>query len=722
MKEKKEITFFIGIILLQIKQILETTRIVDVSSWITDIILIIAYCFLVCTIFLKKEKLNITDIILIMLSILAYGYSKFTGMITFSLVLTSARGLNIKNIIKNIFKVNVIILLVHIALYIIYYIFGVDIMFNIRKGGIIRHTFLFGHANMFSSYLCWTYIMYLYLKYDRINIKDYLCMILLAVFIYYFPNSRTSSLILLVLMILIIASKYIKNNKIIDKILRQGILICSIFSIIMLIGYDDFEIVKKIDILFSTRIKLARASFECFGISLFGQYLPFSEDINLLQFGLTHLTLDSAYYSLMFTYGIILFLIVMYLMVRVSNSKKITLKDVIFIDIFALFALMETIVINPIFGFPLLFINNLYKQETEKSKEKNLTKKISVILPVYNSEKFLRKCIESVINQSYKNLEIIVINDGSKDNSLKILEEYEGKDNRIHIINKENTGVSDTRNVGIDVATGDYIAFVDGDDWIELEMLEKMLDNIERTGSDVLRCGYFRNYEDNTQKIIRNSCDDINERVLDKKYIKKHIIPKILSGEMPGYVPVLLIKRDILKEINHFDCRLAMREDTVFYIDLFLNIENLYIMDEPLYHYYYNENSASNSSQNYIRNFDNLILVNEIIKDKLIKKDLDNKKNQNIYNTTYARSIENTCFNIFKTQDKNLIREKYKYIIEKKETLDILKKAKKIKIPIHNLIAIKIMEKKNIESLIKYYSFRIKLTKIKSILTRRKES
>ncbi|HJA50079.1 MAG TPA: glycosyltransferase, partial [Candidatus Fusicatenibacter intestinipullorum] len=95
--------------------------------------------------------------------------------------------------------------------------------------------------------------------------------------------------------------------------------------------------------------------------------------------------------------------------------------------------------------------------------------KISVIIPVYNVEKYLKRCLDSVINQTYKNLEIILIDDGSTDNSGKICDEYAQKDERIIVIHKENGGVSSARNKGLDICIGDYISFIDSDDWINLE-------------------------------------------------------------------------------------------------------------------------------------------------------------------------------------------------------------------------------------------------------------
>ena len=103
---------------------------------------------------------------------------------------------------------------------------------------------------------------------------------------------------------------------------------------------------------------------------------------------------------------------------------------------------------------------------------------ISVIVPVYNVEKYLNKCIDSIINQTYKNLEIILVDDGSQDSSGKICDEYTKKDNRIKVIHKENGGVSSARNIGLNNATGEWIAFIDADDWVDEEYLQTLFNRI----------------------------------------------------------------------------------------------------------------------------------------------------------------------------------------------------------------------------------------------------
>ena len=121
---------------------------------------------------------------------------------------------------------------------------------------------------------------------------------------------------------------------------------------------------------------------------------------------------------------------------------------------------------------------------------------ISVIIPVYNSEKYLKKCLDSLLNQTFKNFEIICVNDGSVDNSLKILEEYKLKDNRIVLINSKNEGPGSARNKALDVAKGRYIIFVDSDDWVDEKCLEIFYTNANITNADITECQPCTFFED----------------------------------------------------------------------------------------------------------------------------------------------------------------------------------------------------------------------------------
>ncbi|HAP8547826.1 TPA: glycosyltransferase family 2 protein, partial [Enterococcus faecium] len=122
---------------------------------------------------------------------------------------------------------------------------------------------------------------------------------------------------------------------------------------------------------------------------------------------------------------------------------------------------------------------------------------ISVIIPVYNVEKYVGSCLESVCNQTYKNLDIIIVDDGSKDSSNKICEDYALKDSRIRIIHKNNAGLGLARNTGLEHVKGKYVAFIDSDDFVAANYIEAMLNGIKRSNADTCYAGYYEYYDDN---------------------------------------------------------------------------------------------------------------------------------------------------------------------------------------------------------------------------------
>ena len=147
--------------------------------------------------------------------------------------------------------------------------------------------------------------------------------------------------------------------------------------------------------------------------------------------------------------------------------------------------------------------------------------KISVIVPVYNTEKYMEKCLDSIINQSYDNLEIIIINDGSTDNSGMICDKYKSRDDRIIVIHQENQGLSIARNNGLDIATGDYIGFVDSDDWIESDMFSTLYTGIVKNDAEIAVCNFYyikqdgRTVIENGGDIIFNENNSITETILE---------------------------------------------------------------------------------------------------------------------------------------------------------------------------------------------------------------
>ena len=247
--------------------------------------------------------------------------------------------------------------------------------------------------------------------------------------------------------------------------------------------------------------------------------------------------------------------------------------------------------------------------------------KVSIIVPIYNGEKHLNRCIDSLISQTFKDIEIICLDDGSSDNSLKILKNYEKKDRRIKVISKSNSGVSDTRNIGIKEARGDYICFCDCDDFVEKNMIEVLYNTIKKENVDVVRCNYKITYSNNNYEVgkVNNICN----RIINKEEINDTILMKIVSGDLQSYVCLLLLKKEKLLKTSLFPSNIGMLEDMVLYIDLLTKIDSLYIIDRPLYNYMYVEDSITNSFYKYEKNIYSILMANKCIKDILNNYNID---------------------------------------------------------------------------------------------------
>ena len=211
---------------------------------------------------------------------------------------------------------------------------------------------------------------------------------------------------------------------------------------------------------------------------------------------------------------------------------------------------------------------------------------ISVIVPVYNIEKYLPRCIDSILNQTYKNWEAIFINDGSTDNSLKILEEYKKRDKRIKIIDKKNAGSGAARNDGIENSKGEYIAFLDSDDWYEKNFLEKLYNNLIENNSDVSMCNPKMTY-DNIEKNSKINTYFFKNVELDKT-------PEKILGILA--MPVVwnkLYKKDIIVKNKIRFPNYSFCEDVEFLYKTFLYVNKVSKIEDDLYNYYQRKNSAT---------------------------------------------------------------------------------------------------------------------------------
>lgn len=230
---------------------------------------------------------------------------------------------------------------------------------------------------------------------------------------------------------------------------------------------------------------------------------------------------------------------------------------------------------------------------------------ISVIVPVYKVEQYLDRCLKSIVNQTYKNLEIILIDDGSPDNCPLICDEWKKKDNRIKVIHIQNQGVSAARNIGLDVATGTYIGFVDSDDWIADDMYELLLGNALETGADISHCSFYKaesvtSYSEGMGTGTRFICN--NPKGIEECLKIESFILSIWNK---------LYKKQVLEDVR-FEVGHYISEDTLFNFLAFKKSKKTIYDGKPKYYYFTRINSAIESSFSK-KNLDVIFFTNRIL-------------------------------------------------------------------------------------------------------------
>lgn len=235
-----------------------------------------------------------------------------------------------------------------------------------------------------------------------------------------------------------------------------------------------------------------------------------------------------------------------------------------------------------------------------------LKSKVSIIVPIYNAELYLSRCLDSLIRQTYKNIEVICVNDGSIDRSLEIAMTYSQQYSEITVINKLNTGVSDSRNLALQQATGDYVMFVDSDDWISPNMVEHLLKEAVTHNAELIMCGYSREYKDRTKekvfelpnRVIYEN-DDLNQLHRQLFGPLNHELGNPESLDAIGTVWGKLYDMSILRKYNlkFVDLRIiGSNEDGLFNVGVFEYLTKVVFINQALYHYW-KENSSSITSK-----------------------------------------------------------------------------------------------------------------------------
>lgn len=236
---------------------------------------------------------------------------------------------------------------------------------------------------------------------------------------------------------------------------------------------------------------------------------------------------------------------------------------------------------------------------------------ISVVIPVYNVESFLKRCLDSVLCQTYTNLEIIVVNDGSNDGSGTICDEYSEKDKRIRVIHQANGGLSAARNSGIKVATGEYITFIDSDDWIENGYIQYLYDLLKKYNADFSQCAF--KYIDKEDDLYNNVTNTGKEYLLNQE---EALVDLLLTKHIISSAWGKLYKRIFFNTFTYPEGKLF--EDVPVTYDIVLHSHKVVFGDRPYYNYFYNNESISKASFN-LRRLDVITFIEESIS-KVLEK------------------------------------------------------------------------------------------------------
>lgn len=282
--------------------------------------------------------------------------------------------------------------------------------------------------------------------------------------------------------------------------------------------------------------------------------------------------------------------------------------------------------------------------------------KVSVIVPIYNVEKYLAECLESLVNQSLKQIEIICINDGSTDSSAWILEEYNKKYSQIKVINKDNTGYGDSVNIGISNAKGEYIGIVEPDDYIEKDAFEKLYNLGAANSSDIVRGNFYYYSKQKNEK--RDS-------------IKKDIIVSNLKKESWLFMEPPAIWSAIYKRAFIVDNNITLLEtpgasfqDTGFYFKTLVSANKIYLTKDAFLHYRIDNSSSSVKSNKKVYN---VVEEHKSIRDFMISKKLFDKYYENIVVAKFANYIWNTSRLSKKEAKKFITYIKEELMVNKKE-------------------------------------------------------
>ncbi|WP_415345289.1 glycosyltransferase family 2 protein, partial [Clostridium perfringens] len=206
--------------------------------------------------------------------------------------------------------------------------------------------------------------------------------------------------------------------------------------------------------------------------------------------------------------------------------------------------------------------------------------KVSLIVPIYKVQDYLNKCIDSIINQSYKNLEIILVDDGSPDRCGEIIDLYEKQDNRIKVFHKKNGGLSDARNYGMNFITGDYVIFVDSDDWLSEDMVSDLMKTSLELNADIVQSGFYYAYDDYLLYDNRYYLEDMSPVVLNREELMYELV---INEKVKNFAWGKLYKSVLIKDISF---KIGVLFEDVFWAHKVMDrVDKYVIIHKPMYYY-----------------------------------------------------------------------------------------------------------------------------------------
>ncbi len=288
---------------------------------------------------------------------------------------------------------------------------------------------------------------------------------------------------------------------------------------------------------------------------------------------------------------------------------------------------------------------------------------ISIIVPVYNAESFIRKCVDSLCGQTYKNIEIILVDDGSPDNSGAICDELKQNDERIVVLHRKNEGVSSARNAGLDIMSGDFVTFVDSDDYVAENYIECLYNAIKTENADISTCGHVRINFDRSEKIIFS--DDSNKIFCMSgiESLTNLFYGKVCSASSGSK----LYNKSLFKKLRFPDY--VMGEDTFIVYHTFSNANIVAHTNKALYYYVQHHSSVTNNKSNYYKFYDYVRLYDHIISSDT---HIDNKDyfyalvNRLIENNFWVYMKLRNCSNLYPREKRHIednIKKYRRYVV-----------------------------------------------------------